>query len=105
MNKEEVLEKSRAAKEDEGIDFVENKGRKYGELGFSTVFIMIMLFNLFTNQKNFVPFSMFFAYMAAQAYGKYKINKGTSYMITIISAAIASICFFACHVVNVLGIQ
>lgn len=104
MNKDEILEKSRAANEDEGVVYVENKGRRYGVSGFCIVFIIIMFFNIFTHQNNFVPYSMFFAYMAAEAYGKYKVNKSKSLMMTTILGSISSICFLVCHVLDVLGI-
>ncbi|MCI2056491.1 MAG: DUF6442 family protein [Oscillibacter sp.] len=104
MDKNEILKKSREAKEDEGVAYTEDRGRRYGVIGFCSVFIVIMLFNLFTGQNNFVPYSMFFAYMAAEAYGKYRLTKGKSLMATTVLGAIASVCFLACHILEVLHI-
>lgn len=104
MDKEEILRKSREAKEDEGEEYLENKGRSFGVIGFCVVFIAIMFFNISTHQNNFVPYSMFFAYMAAEAYGKYKIKKQKAYMVTIGCGSLSSILFFICHVLDVLGI-
>ncbi|MPM95106.1 hypothetical protein SDC9_142257 [bioreactor metagenome] len=104
MDKEEILKKSREQKEDEGTVYADNKGRRYGVIGFCSVFIIIMFFNIFTRQNNFVPYSMFFAYMSAEAYGKYRATKAKALMVTTVLAAIASVAFFACHVLEVLGI-
>ena len=104
MNKSEILEKSRAQKEDEGMLYIEDRGRRYGEIGFCSVFIVIMFFNLFTKQNNFVPYSMIFAYLSAQAYGKYRLMKSNAYKATIILAAIASLLFLVCYILEVLGI-
>ncbi|MEA4954533.1 MAG: DUF6442 family protein [Pseudoflavonifractor sp.] len=104
MEKEEILKKSREQKEDEGTVYADNKGRRYGVIAFCSVFIIIMAFNLFTGQNNFVPYSMFFAYMSAEAYGKYRIAKEKALMVTTVLASIASVAFLACHVMEVLGI-
>ncbi len=104
MDKEEILKKSREQKEDEGTVYADNKGRRYGVIGFCSVFIIIMFFNIFTKQNNFVPYSMFFAYMSAEAYGKYRAVKTKALMVTIILASIASVAFLTCHVLEVLGI-
>lgn len=104
MDRDEVLKKSREQKEDEGAVYVENKGRQYGVVGFCTVFAIILFFNLFTRQNNFVPYSMFFAYMAAEAYGKYRIGKQKALIVTMILAAVAAVLFLVCHIFVVLGI-
>ena len=104
MDKDEILKKSREQKEDEGVTYAENKGRRYGEFGFAIVFCIIVLFNLFKGQDNFVPFSMFWAYCAAEAFGKFSVTKKKTYMVTTIFAAIASVCFLAVYILNTLGI-
>lgn len=104
MDKEEILKKSREQKEDEGTVYADNKGRRYGVIGFCSVFIIIMFFNIFTKQNNFIPYSMFFAYTSAEAYGKYRAAKATALLATTVLASIASIAFLACHVLEVLGI-
>jgi hypothetical protein len=104
MEKDEILKKSREQKEDEGVIFAENKGRRFGVIGFSSVFIIILFFNFFTGQNNFVPFAMFWAYGTAEAYGKYSVTKKRAYLITTIFAAVASLCFLSCYIINTLGI-
>ncbi len=104
MNKEEVLKLSREQKEDEGELFAENSGRRFGVIGFSAVFVILLLFNFLTGQSNFVPFTMFWAYGAAEAYGKYCVTKKKVFLITTIFAAVASLCYLACHILSTLGI-
>lgn len=104
MDKEEILKKSREQKEDEGIVFADNKGRRYGEIGFCSIFIIIMLFNFFNKQNNFIPFSMFWAYISAETFGKYRITKKKALMVTTVFAAIASVAFLICHMLAVLRI-
>jgi len=105
VDKEEILKKSREQKEDEGLVYADNKGHHYGVIGFGSVFIIIMFFNIFTKQNNFVPYSMFFAYMSAEAYGKYRVIKSKSLMLTTVLASIASILFLTCYVLEVLEIR
>lgn len=104
MDKEEILKRSREQKEDEGTAYADNNGRRYGVMGFCSVFIIIMFFNIFTKQNNFIPYSMFFAYMSAEAYGKYRAAKAKALMVTIVLASIASVSFLACHILTVLRI-
>lgn len=104
MDKEQILKISREQKEDEGTAYAEDKGRRYGVMAFCSVFIIITFFNIFTKQNNFVPYSMFFAYMSAEAYGKYRITKTKALKATTVLASIASVAFLACYVMEVLGI-
>jgi hypothetical protein len=104
MNKEEILKKSRDQKEDEGTIYADNNGRRYGVIAFSSIFIIITFFNLFTKQNNFIPYCMFFAYMSAEAYGKYRATKVKVFMTTTILASFASVAFLICYVLVVLGI-
>lgn len=91
MNKDEILEKSRAEKDDEGMQEAENRGRRIGEIAFCSIFIFIVLFNFFTGQDNYAAMSMFWAFMAAQAYPKYQFTKKKVFLVTAIAGAAASI--------------
>lgn len=39
MDKEEILKRSREQKEDEGTVYADNNGRRYGVMGFCSVFM------------------------------------------------------------------
>lgn len=102
MNREEILEKSRKEKSDEGLISAENKGRKIGIAAFCFVFIFIIVFNLFNAQPNYVPMALFWAFFAAEAYPKYKFTSKSGYLVTVIAGALASLAFLVSHVLAVL---
>jgi hypothetical protein len=104
MDKDEILKKSREQKEDEGLIFAENKGRYFGAIGFVSVFITLLFFNFFTGQDNYALFAMFWAYGAAEAYGKYRVTKKKVYLVSTIFGAVASLGFLANHMMNTLGV-
>lgn len=91
MNKDEILKKSRAEKNDEGMRQAENQGRRVGQIAFCCVFVFVIIFNLFNNQNNYAPMSMFWAFIAAEAYPKYQFTKRKAFLISTIAGAVASI--------------
>lgn len=93
MNKEEILAKSRLEQNDEGIIQAEHRGRKYGLVAFSIVFIIITFVNLFKGQSNYGPMAMFWAFLAAESYPKYKFTNQKAYLISTIAGTIASIAY------------
>ncbi len=102
MNKEEVLQASRAQKEDEGQVYADQYGRKIGYIAFCVLFAGIALFNLFMGQNNSVPFSLFWAFFGAEAFGKYRVTKKKAYLFTTVCSAIGSLSFLAAHVIKTL---
>lgn len=90
MNKEEILNKSRQEKSDEGMLHAENLGRQYGFAVFSVVFAFIVIFNLFHGQSNYAPFAMFWAYCATESYYKYAFTKKKSFLATSVFGAVAA---------------
>ncbi|MEA4972852.1 hypothetical protein SDC9_101157 [bioreactor metagenome] len=107
MNKEEILNKSRKEKVDEGIIHSEEKGRKIGMKIFCGVFIFIVLFNMFfghgDNTTFFAVSSMFWAFVAGEAFPKYQFTHTKSYLITTVAGGIASAAYLASFVLAVLG--
>lgn len=102
MNKEEVLMKSRQEKTDEGMTAAEAAGRKIGITAFCIVFVIITLFNFFNGESNYGPMAMFWAFLAAEAYPKYRFTKNKAYLITVVAGAIASIAYILCVIVATL---
>lgn len=102
MNKEQILARSRAEKTDEGMQQAENRGRRIGISTFCIVFIFIVLFNLFNGQHSYAPYAMFWAFVAAEAYPKYRFTKNKAYLISTIAGFIASIASLASFVLSVL---
>ncbi len=102
MNREEILAKSRKEKTDEGMISAENRGRKIGFSVFCLIFIFITLFNLFNGQPNYGPQSMFWAFVAAEAFPKYRFTKNKAYMVTAVAGTIASVASLASFVISVI---
>ncbi len=102
MNREEILEKSRNEKMDEGMVNAENRGRYIGMSAFCLVFIFITIFNLFHGQHNYGPQAMFWAFIAAEAFPKYRFTKQKVYMVTTVAGTFASAASLASFVISVI---
>ncbi len=74
MDREEVLARSRQANEDEGVEFIANKGRRYGVAGMAIMFLVLGAFNLWQGQDCYQISAMFWCYLGLEAYGMYKGN-------------------------------
>ena len=103
MDREEVLKRSRGEHQDEGFAEAENRGRKIGMIAFACVFVFISLFNLFHGRENHAPQSMFWAFVAAEAYPKYVFTKQKVYLVIVIAGAFTSVCALINFVLSVLG--
>ena len=103
MNKEEILLKSRKENNDEGLKVAENKGREIGMAAFCIVFIFVVLFNFFNGIDSTASMAMFWEFLAAEAYPKYRFTKNKTYLVTTIAGGIASILNLVNYVISVLG--
>lgn len=93
MKKNDILEKSRDSHHDEGLEFAENQGRRIGFIVFAILFTFLAIFNMFFGESStfHAISSLFWAFTAAEAYGKYRFFKGKINLITTIAGALASI--------------
>ena len=95
MDREEILRRSRAEKEDEGNTFLENKGRRWGMVGFCAMTIVLLVFNLAAGQNSCSVLAMFWSYIALEAWAKYRVSRRHTFLTVAVLAA-------ACHVLEVL---
>ena len=102
MDRDEILRRSRAEKEDEGNTFLENKGRRWGMVGFCAMTIVLLVFNLATGQNSYSVLAMFWSYIALEAWAKYRVSRRHTFLTVAVLAAFSSLCFLACHVLGVL---
>lgn len=91
MNKEEILNKSRQEKSDEGIDFIENKGRKLGFTLFVCVYVFILAFNAEMGRSSYELYSLCLTFLSTQSIQKYKFTRKKRYLIISIVGIIATI--------------
>lgn len=103
MDREEILRRSREAKEDEGNTFLENKGRRFGVAGFCSMFTVLLVFNAVTGQSSSSIHALFWCYISLEAWGKYRLSRQRLFLATGILAALSSLCSLACYVLEVLG--
>jgi len=102
MGKEEILKRSRAEKEDEGETYAADRGRRAGVMAFCLVFIAIVAFNLITGQNSYAPFAMFWAYIAAEGWGKYRVSGAKVHLWTVIFGGVGAVCWLGCHILTVI---
>lgn len=102
MDKNEILEMSRKSKNDEGMEHAENQGRKIGLAVFGVLFAFMAVFSLFFWQVGtlYAVSSLFWAFLAAEAYAKYRFTKKKVYLASTIAAGIASLCFAANYIIT-----
>lgn len=98
MERSEILEKSRREKGDEGVAWAENNGRRFGEIAFCLLIILVLVYDFAKGLNNCLPLSLFWGYLAAEALGKYMARKERKFLWVIVFGAIASVCFLACYV-------
>jgi hypothetical protein len=105
MKKEEILEMSRKSNSDEGMEYAENQGRKIGFFVFAILFVIIALFSLFTQQTGTLnaASSLFWAFMAAESYPKYRFTRKKAYLVSTIAGCVASLSFIASFIIHTLG--
>lgn len=74
MNKEDILNKSRQSRKDEGLEYVENKGRKIGYIAFTCVFFFIVIFNAFIGRKSYAVAALFWTFIVGENIAKYQFT-------------------------------
>ena len=103
MNKEEILAKSRRENLYEGKKNAENQGRQIGIISFLIVLIFLMIFDLCTKQSNDALLAVFWAYIAAEAYPRYRFSRDKTLLVTTIAGGFLSIANLITYVTDVLG--
>ena len=102
MDRDEILRRSRAEKEDEGNTFLENRGRRWGVIGFCVMTIVLLVFNLATGQNSYSVVAMVWSDGSLEAWAKYRISRRRAFLATAVLAALCALSFLACHVLYVL---
>ena len=54
MEKQDILEKSRREKTDEGVAYAENEGRRYGEISFCLLIIAVLVYDFAKGRNGFL---------------------------------------------------
>ena len=102
MNREEILAKSRAEKMDEGMQQAENRGRRIGVSAFCCVYVFIVIFNFVQGDPSYGFHAMFWAFVAAEAYPKYRFTGNKGFLVSTVAGALASAASLGSFVISVL---
>ncbi|MGN0348623.1 MAG: DUF6442 family protein [Roseburia sp.] len=62
----------------------ENNGRKIGFAAFCCLCLFLTVFHLFHGQPNSVPTALLWAFLATEAYPKYKFTSNVAYLLIVI---------------------
>lgn len=103
MKKEEILEKSRKEKRDEGKEYVFDKGRKSGVFGLVVIFCILAVFNLYTKRQetNSALLAVMFGYLGCEGLGMYSVAKKKLDLFKFIIGSIISLSFLVLYIYKV----
>lgn len=102
MKKEEILAKSRAEKQDEGVEYIANKGMHYGVKAMSVVTIALVLFNFWQGKPNDMIFAVYWIYAGFELIGKYRASRKRTWLFCGVLGVITGITFGITYVIGVL---
>lgn len=91
VDKKEILEKAQKESDDEGLQNARNKGRAWGVIAFTAVYVIITIFNFVKDNPNNIPSLFFMAYIAAESIPEFIFTKKKIFLFTSICAGIAAI--------------
>ena len=103
MDREEILRRSRAEKEDEGNTYLENRGRRAGFYGLCAMYIALLAFNCWTEQPSESILALFTSYLTAEAWGQHRAGGRRLFLILSLLLAGAALLNLAIYVRGVLG--
>lgn len=91
VDKKEILEKAQKESDDEGLQNARNKGRAWGVLAFTAVYVIITIFNFVKDNPNNIPSLFFMAYIAAESIPEFIFTKKKIFLFNSICAGIVAI--------------
>ena len=91
VDKAKILEKAQKESDDEGLQNARNKGRAWGVVAFTAVYVIITIFNFVKDNPNNIPSLFFMAYLAAESIPEFIFTKKKIFLFTSICAGIAAI--------------
>lgn len=91
VDKAKILEKAQKESDDEGLQNAGNKGRAWGVVAFTAVYVIITIFNFVKDNPNNIPSLFFMAYLAAESIPEFIFTKKKIFLFTSICAGIAAI--------------
>lgn len=101
MNRDEILNRNKANNpKDEGIEYVEDKSKRYGEIGMCIVFILLVIYNTVKGLPIYDLLAIFWGYLGVSYIYKYRANKTKKSLFTAICGMIAATAFMLSYVLQ-----
>lgn len=97
MDKEEILKKARNEKRDEGFDYARKKGLSFGYKIFLVLHIILLTFNILIGQNSYALLSLFWGFIGAESYTKYRFSKEKVELVSCVASSIACITFLVSY--------
>lgn len=91
VDKKKILEKAQKESDDEGLQNARNKGRAWGVVAFTAVYVIVTIFNFVKDNPNNIPSLFFMAYIAAESIPEFIFTKKKIFLFTSICAGISAI--------------
>ena len=98
INKEENLTKNRLSKQDEGIEFIENKGYRIGYSIFIIVNLLIVIFNSTNGLKSYDILCLAFTFFSVESVLKYKFTSKKKYIISSLFHILGGVTLLIAHI-------
>ena len=99
MTRDEILTRNKASNpKDEGKAYVEDKARRYGEIGMCVVFILLIIYNIIKKQPTNDLLAFFWGYLGVGYIYKYRAAKSKGTLISAICGMIAAVAFLLAYV-------
>ena len=102
MDREEILKRSRAEKEDEGSTFAENRGRRAGFYGFACMLLLLLIFNCYAGQPSDSLLALYTSYLSLESWGTYRASRQKVFLVLSVLLAGAALLNLAAYVQRVL---
>lgn len=108
MNKEDILAKNRAEKLDEGIEYAENKGRKWGFVIFFAMAVIMQLSIMFLAEGHHrtamnAIMALLFTFFSTEALVKWRFTRESGHMVALIVGILMLIISVIAFYVEIFG--
>lgn len=101
MDREEILKRGKERKgKDEGEQYIESQSRRYGEIGLSLFFILLLIYKWCKGLPTNDILGLFWGYVGVSYIYKYKFSKTKSTLISAICGMIAALAFTLSYILQ-----
>lgn len=99
MERDDILNRNKASKsKDEGVEYIKDKSRRYGEAGFCIFIVLLIVFNFIKGHPSNDLQAVFWGYIGVGQVYRYKVLKTKTSLVIAVCGIIAAICFSATYI-------